>query len=65
MGLLKYIGRERNASKTAKQTQETLQKKSMVELFEDFYATYKQDTMDENQKSAVEQVMNEVQKGES
>ncbi|MFL2077306.1 exonuclease SbcCD subunit D [Marinilactibacillus psychrotolerans] len=62
---LEYIGRERNASKTAKQTQETLQKKSMVELFEDFYATYKQDTMDENQKSAVEQVMNEVQKGES
>ncbi|MFL2117697.1 exonuclease SbcCD subunit D [Marinilactibacillus psychrotolerans] len=62
---LEYIGRERNASKTAKQTQETLQKKSMVELFEDFYATYKLDTMDKNQKSAVEQVMNEVQKGES
>lgn len=62
---LEYIGRERIDSKTAKQTQETLQKKSMVELFEDFYATYKLDTMDENQKSAVEQVMNEVQKGES
>ncbi|MFL2079341.1 exonuclease SbcCD subunit D [Marinilactibacillus psychrotolerans] len=62
---LEYIGRERIDSKTAKQTQETLQKKSMVELFEDFYATYKLDTMDKNQKSAVEQVMNEVQKGES
>lgn len=62
---LEYVGRERNDSKTAKQTQETLQKKSMVELFEDFYATYKQDMMDENQKSAVELVMNEVQKGEN
>lgn len=62
---LEYVGRERNDSKTAKQTQETLQKKSMVELFEDFYTTYKQDTMDENQKSAVELVMNEVQKGEN
>lgn len=62
---LEYVGRERKDSETAKQTQETLQKKSMMELFEDFYATYKPDAMDENQKSAVEQVMNEIQKGEN
>lgn len=61
---LEYIGRERSDVDAAKQTQQTLQKKTMVELFEDFYTTYNQETLDTKQKSAVEQIMNDVQKGE-
>ncbi|WP_225742995.1 exonuclease SbcCD subunit D [Marinilactibacillus sp. Marseille-P9653] len=61
---LEYIGRERSDVDAAKQTQQTLQKKTMVELFEDFYATYNQETLDTRQKSAVEQIMHDVQKGE-
>lgn len=61
---LEYIGRERSDVDAAKQTQQTLQKKTMVELFEDFYAAYNQETLDTRQKSAVEQIMHDVQKGE-
>ncbi|MFC6463644.1 exonuclease SbcCD subunit D [Marinilactibacillus sp. GCM10026970] len=61
---LEYVGRENAETEKTQQTQETLQKKSMVEIFEDFYATYNQEALDSKQKSAIEQIMHDVQKGE-
>lgn len=61
---LEYISRETVTTEKAQQTQESMQKKTMVELFADFYETYKGETMDENQKTEIEQVMNDIQRGE-
>ncbi|WP_208559410.1 exonuclease SbcCD subunit D [Marinilactibacillus kalidii] len=62
---LEYIGRERSEAAATQQTQASLQEKSLVELFEDFYKTYHQDALDDKQKAIIEQMVNDSQKGEA
>jgi len=61
---LEYTVKERKMDKKDQQTQETIQRKSNPELFEDFYDNYKDQDLTDKQKEAVHKSFEEVQKEE-
>lgn len=61
---LEYTVKERKMDKKDQQTQETIQRKSNPELFEDFYDNYKDQDLTDKQKEAVHKSLEEVQKEE-
>lgn len=61
---LEYISNRQEEKIRERRTQEGIQKKSTVELFEEFYQEYKEQPLDEKRKEAIESVLQDIQRGE-
>lgn len=59
---LEYVVQENKVDKKKKQMQEGLKKKSLLDLFDEFYQEYKEQPMDEPRKNALTNILNDVQK---
>jgi len=59
---LEYVIRERTVESKHDQTQAMIEKKSTVELFEDFYKTYKGQELNDKQKEAVIKTAEKMEK---
>lgn len=61
---LEYVERKKRAEKKEQQVEEQLQKKSVLELFNDFYQEYTERPLEEQQERAVKEILEIVEKGE-
>lgn len=64
MGLEYVAERQGKEREQVEQTQVGMQKKSITDLFEEFYGAYREGSLNEKQKEAVQQALQAVQKGE-
>lgn len=62
---LEYVSKKETIQDKEQHKQENLQKKSMIELFDDFYQEYNEHSLEQEKKKAVEQILQQVEKGEA
>lgn len=61
---LEYTAQKERKESSKKTKQEALEKKGLLELFDDFYSEYKQTSLDSNQKKAINKTWEDALKGE-
>ncbi|OJF91368.1 exonuclease SbcCD subunit D [Alkalibacterium sp. 20] len=61
---LEYTSQKESRESSQATKQEAIEKRNLFELFGDFYAEYKANPLDENQKDAIQQTWNQALKGE-
>lgn len=61
---LEYTAQKERKESSKKTKQEALEKKGLLELFDDFYSEYKQTSLDSNQKKAINKIWEDALKGE-